>query len=82
MACIFLAAKIEESPRRLRDVINVFHHIKQKRSKRYVPFHYYVLCTMSDFFSWNGLMQSRTVYSGKFALKQKLTLLILHNIYQ
>eukprot|EP00794_Sanderia_malayensis_P015021 gene15021-16571_t len=34
MACIFLAAKIEESPRRLRDVINVFHHIKQKRSKR------------------------------------------------
>eukprot|EP00795_Rhopilema_esculentum_P007125 gene7125-12779_t len=42
MACIFLAAKIEESPRRLRDVINVFHHIKQKRSKRTVtPMDYF-----------------------------------------
>ncbi|KAK2557354.1 Cyclin-L1 [Acropora cervicornis] len=32
MASIFLAAKIEEYPRRIRDVINVFHHIKQKRN--------------------------------------------------
>lgn len=30
-ACIFTAAKVEEAPRRLRDVINVFHHLKQKR---------------------------------------------------
>lgn len=30
MAALFLAAKIEESPRRLRDVINVCNHIKQK----------------------------------------------------
>ncbi|XP_020602652.1 cyclin-L2-like [Orbicella faveolata] len=34
MASIFLAAKIEESPRRIRDVINVFHHIKQRRNGR------------------------------------------------
>ncbi|XP_048581687.1 cyclin-L2 [Nematostella vectensis] len=34
MACIFLAAKIEEAPRRIRDVINVFHYIKQKRNNR------------------------------------------------
>ena len=34
MASIFLAAKIEEYPRRIRDVINVFHHIKQKRNGR------------------------------------------------
>ena len=34
-ACIFLAGKIEESPRRLRDIVNVFNHIKQKRMNRY-----------------------------------------------
>jgi len=32
MACICLACKIEESPRRIRDIINVFNHIKQVRS--------------------------------------------------
>jgi 2-C-methyl-D-erythritol 4-phosphate cytidylyltransferase len=36
MACINLAAKIEEAPRRIRDVINVFHHIKQVRNGKYV----------------------------------------------
>lgn len=36
MACINLAAKIEESPRRIRDVINVFHHVKQMRKQKYV----------------------------------------------
>jgi cyclin L len=36
MACTNLAAKIEENARRVRDVINVFHHIKQVRSGRYV----------------------------------------------
>ncbi len=32
MASIFLSSKIEECPRRIRDVMNVFHHIKQVRS--------------------------------------------------
>jgi hypothetical protein len=32
MACLTLASKIEEAPRRIRDTINVFHHIKQVRS--------------------------------------------------
>ncbi len=36
MACIFLAAKIEENCRRVRDIANVFHHLKQKRTGRYV----------------------------------------------
>ena len=36
MACTNLAAKIEENARRLRDVVNVFHHIKQVRSGKYV----------------------------------------------
>ena len=30
MACIWLASKIEEAPRRIRDVINVFHFMHQK----------------------------------------------------
>ncbi|VEL23944.1 unnamed protein product [Protopolystoma xenopodis] len=38
MACIFLAAKIEECPRRIRDVINVFHHMRQAReNKMFTP---------------------------------------------
>lgn len=32
MACIYLASKIEEAPRRIRDVVNVFHHIKLHRA--------------------------------------------------
>ncbi|XP_071945733.1 cyclin-L1-like [Antedon mediterranea] len=36
MACVYLASKIEEAPRRIRDVINVFHHIRQKRNNRIV----------------------------------------------
>jgi hypothetical protein len=34
MAAVFLAAKIEESPRRLRSVINVCHHIKSKMTQK------------------------------------------------
>ncbi|XP_053679844.1 cyclin-L2-like [Anopheles nili] len=34
MSCICLASKIEEAPRRIRDVINVLHHIKQVRSQK------------------------------------------------
>lgn len=34
MGCVCLASKIEEAPRRIRDVINVFNHIKQVRNNR------------------------------------------------
>lgn len=32
MAAVFLSSKIEECPRRIRDVMNVFHHMKQVRT--------------------------------------------------
>jgi len=42
MAAIFLAAKIEESPRRLRDIINVCQHIKQRSlQKPHTPMDYF-----------------------------------------
>lgn len=41
MSCIYLASKIEEAPRRIRDVINVFHHIKQMRGQK--PIHPMIL---------------------------------------
>ncbi|XP_071781993.1 cyclin-L2-like [Centroberyx gerrardi] len=31
MACVHLASKIEEEPRRVRDVLNVFHHLKNSK---------------------------------------------------
>ncbi|XP_022901051.1 cyclin-L1 [Onthophagus taurus] len=34
MACVCLASKIEEAPRRVRDVINVFSHIRQVNSNK------------------------------------------------
>jgi hypothetical protein len=34
MGCICLASKIEEAPRRIRDVLNVFNHIKQIRAQK------------------------------------------------
>jgi len=34
MGCVCLASKIEEAPRRIRDVINVFHHIKQVKNQK------------------------------------------------
>lgn len=36
MASIFLSSKIEECPRRIRDVLNVFHHIKLVRTGKYL----------------------------------------------
>lgn len=34
MGSIYLASKVEEKPCRIRDVINVFHHIKQVRGQK------------------------------------------------
>ncbi|XP_043917808.1 cyclin-L1-like isoform X1 [Protopterus annectens] len=34
MACVHLASKIEEAPRRVRDVVNVFHHLRQVRERK------------------------------------------------
>lgn len=34
MSCVCLASKIEEAPRRIRDVVNVFTHIKQVRAQK------------------------------------------------
>lgn len=36
MACLYIASKIEECFRKLREIINVFHHIKQKKLGRAV----------------------------------------------
>ncbi|XP_065655330.1 cyclin-L1 [Hydra vulgaris] len=34
MAAVYLAAKIEEAPRRIRDIINVCYHIRQRKLKK------------------------------------------------
>lgn len=34
MGCICLASRIEEAPRRIRDVLNVFSYIKQLRAQK------------------------------------------------
>jgi hypothetical protein len=31
ISCIFLSAKVEESPKKVRDVINVYYHLTLKR---------------------------------------------------
>lgn len=36
MACVCLASKIEEAPRRVRDVINVFTHIRQVNNNKQI----------------------------------------------
>ncbi|KAG5835585.1 hypothetical protein ANANG_G00245560 [Anguilla anguilla] len=36
MACVHLASKIEEEPRRIRDVLNVFHRLKHNKGSRTV----------------------------------------------
>ncbi|KAG7477603.1 hypothetical protein MATL_G00071410 [Megalops atlanticus] len=39
MACVHLASKIEEEPRRIRDVLNVFHRLKHgQESRTFTPF--------------------------------------------
>lgn len=37
MGCVCLASKIEEAPRRVRDVINVFTHIRQVNNGKLCP---------------------------------------------
>src|SRR4051812_11568354 len=37
MTCVFLATKVEESPRKPRDILNVFHRILLKRLGRLKP---------------------------------------------
>lgn len=34
MACVLLASKVEEAPRRVRDILNVFNNIKQIRLEK------------------------------------------------
>lgn len=34
MACVCLASKIEEAPRSVRNVINVFNHIRQVNAQK------------------------------------------------
>lgn len=36
ISCIFVASKIEENPRMMRDVLNVFHHMKQIRNQKII----------------------------------------------
>jgi hypothetical protein len=56
-ACLFLAAKVEEAPNRLRDVMTAVHHVRQHMSRAYVVNGAQVglLDTMSGyFFEWNS----------------------------
>ncbi|KAF4519186.1 hypothetical protein B566_EDAN008249 [Ephemera danica] len=51
MGCVCLASKIEEAPRRIRDVINVFNHIKQ--------------VTAGNLNYWGGFVVFHGIVSGR-----------------
>jgi hypothetical protein len=49
MACTLLASKVEECPRRVRDIVNTFHYLYAYfRRMKYRPFRY----TQDEYYEW------------------------------
>ena len=66
MGCLCCASKVEEAPRRIRDIISVFEHIKQVREGRLV----HLFTRPSTFNAFRFLLQGNQASASRPELRK------------